>query len=193
MVNLKKLTKEELQATSFKNVSIARNVLKDILNTKAQKFKKDKLINKLTSEFNKFKNFGVDLNDAHKTTTKTILTTKKAEKTVRQGEQDLYDFTKEERDKNRKETKDKFLTERKQKKAGHKIVKFARKKFAREYELADEFRSKVIDGVPVIESFYKGFLDPAIRKFINKYYKLPTQQIIKVMYIKQVIILNGQY
>ena len=53
------------------------------------------MINKLTSEFNKFKFFGIDLNDAHKTTTKTTLTTKNAEKTVRQGEQDLYDFTKE--------------------------------------------------------------------------------------------------
>ena len=40
MVNLKKLTKEELQATGFKNVSIARNFIKDILKSKAQKFKK---------------------------------------------------------------------------------------------------------------------------------------------------------
>ena len=80
MVNLKKLTKTELQATGFKNVSIARNFLKDILKTKSQKFKKDELINKLTSEFNQFKNFGIDLNDAHKTATKTTLTTKKAEK-----------------------------------------------------------------------------------------------------------------
>ena len=116
MVNLKKLTKAELQATDFKNVSIARNFIKDILKSKAQRFKKESLINKLTSEFNKFKNFGIDLNDAHKTTTKTTLTTKKTEKTVRQGEQDLYDFTKEERDKTRNETKNKFLTERKEKK-----------------------------------------------------------------------------
>ena len=28
-------------------------------------------LHKLTSEFNKFKNFGIDLNDAHKITTKT--------------------------------------------------------------------------------------------------------------------------
>ena len=39
MVNLN-LTKAELQATGFKNVSIARNFLKDILKTKSQKFKK---------------------------------------------------------------------------------------------------------------------------------------------------------
>ena len=83
MVNLKNLSKAELQATGFKNVSTARNFIKDILKTKSQKFKKDELINKLTSEFNKFKDFGIDLNDAHKTTTKVELTTKKAEKTVK--------------------------------------------------------------------------------------------------------------
>ena len=55
MVNLKKLTKAELQATGFKNVSVARIFLKDILKNNTQKFKKDELINKLTSEFNKFK------------------------------------------------------------------------------------------------------------------------------------------
>ena len=82
MVNLKKLTKAELQATGFKNVSIARNFLKDILKTKSQKFKKEALIYKLTSEFNKFKFFGIDLNDAHKTTTKSTLATKTAEKIV---------------------------------------------------------------------------------------------------------------
>ena len=54
MENLKKLTKAESQATGFKNVGIARIFLKDILKTKSQKFKKDELINKLTSEFNKF-------------------------------------------------------------------------------------------------------------------------------------------
>ena len=79
MVNLKELTKKELQSIGSKNLSIARNFLKDILNTKAQKFKKDKLINKLTSEFNKFQNFGIDLNEANKTANKANLITKKAE------------------------------------------------------------------------------------------------------------------
>ena len=83
MVNLKKLTKAELQATGFKNVSIARIFLKDILKTKSQKFKKDESINKLTSEFNKFKKFGIDLNEANKITNKATLTTKNAEKSVR--------------------------------------------------------------------------------------------------------------
>jgi hypothetical protein len=65
MVNLSKLSQDELRATDFKNVSTARNYIKDILKTKAQKFKKVELINKLTSEFNKFRNFGIDLNRKH--------------------------------------------------------------------------------------------------------------------------------
>ena len=56
------------------------------------------MINKLTSEFNKFKDFVIDLNDAHKATTKVELTTKKKKL---KGEQDLYDSNKDERDKNR--------------------------------------------------------------------------------------------
>ena len=103
MVNLKNLSKAELQATGFKNVSTARNFIKDILKTKSQKFKKDELINKLTSEFNKFKNFGIDLNDANKTANKAELASKKAQNSVRKAEQDLYDLTKDERDKNRKD------------------------------------------------------------------------------------------
>ena len=138
MVNLSKLTKAELQATGFKNTSTARNFLKDILKTKAQKYKKDELINKLSSEFNKFKNFGIDLNEANKTANKATLTTKKAENLINKGEQDIYDLTKDERDKNRKETKDKLLTERKKKKAGKKIVKFAKKNFAREEDIDEE-------------------------------------------------------
>ena len=128
MVNLKNLSKAELQATGFKNVSTARNFIKDILKTKSQKFNKETLINKLTSEFNKFKDFGIDLNDAHKITTKVELTTKKAKNLINKSEQDIYDLTKDERDKIRNETKNILLTERKKKKAGPKIVKFAKKK-----------------------------------------------------------------
>ena len=82
MLNLSKLTKAELYATGFKNTSKARNFIKDILKTKAQKFKKEALIDKLTSEFNKFKNFGIDLNEANKTANKANLITKKAENIV---------------------------------------------------------------------------------------------------------------
>ena len=177
MVNLKNLSKAELQATGFKNVSAtARNFIKDILKTKSQKFNKEALINKLTSEFNKFKNFGIDLNDANKTANKAELASKKAQNSARTGEQDLYDFTKEERDKQRDEAREELKTGRKKKKAGKKIVKFAKNNFALEIELGDESRSKEINGIPVIESLYKGFLEPAVRKFVNKYYKLPTVQ-----------------
>ena len=47
------------------------------------------MIDKLTSEFNKFKFFGIDLNEANKTTNKAKLTTKKAENIVKKGRQDL--------------------------------------------------------------------------------------------------------
>jgi hypothetical protein len=92
MVNLSKLTKAELQSTGFKSTSTARNFLKDILKTKAQKYKKDELIKKLSSEFNKFKNFGIDLNEANKTANKAKLTTKKAENIVKKGKQDLKEI-----------------------------------------------------------------------------------------------------
>jgi hypothetical protein len=120
-VNLSKLSKDELRATGFKNVSVAKNYIKDILKTKAQKYNKEELINKLTSEFNKFKNFGIDLNEANKTSKKAELTSKKAEISVKKGEQDLYDLTKGERDKIRNEIKSKLVNERKQKKAGKKL------------------------------------------------------------------------
>ena len=171
MVNLSKLSKDELRATGFKNVSTARNYIKDILKSKAQKFKKEELIKKLTSEFNKFKNFGIDLNEANKTSKKADLAGKKAESAVKKGEQDLYDLTKDERDKIRNELKSKLVKERTQKKAGKKIVKFARKNFAVEDETYYKDREKTQD---FTQAFYKGFLEPAVNKFIDTYYKLPT-------------------
>jgi hypothetical protein len=75
----------------------------------------------------------------------------------------------------RNELKSELLKERKQKKAGEKIVKFARKNFARKYDVSEAETIK-IDGINVIQAFYKGFLDPAVKKFIDKYYKLPAQQ-----------------
>ena len=92
MVNLSKLTKAELESTGFKNTSTARIVLKDILKTKAQKYKKDKLIEKLTSEFNKFKDFGIDLNEINKTANTVKLTTKKAENAIKKGKIDLKEI-----------------------------------------------------------------------------------------------------
>ena len=92
MVNLYKLAKAELQATWFKNTSTARNFLKDILKTKAQKYTKDDLINKLKSEYNKFQDFGIDLNEANKTANKAKLATKKAENAIKKGKQDLQEI-----------------------------------------------------------------------------------------------------
>ncbi len=31
----------------------------------------------------------------------------------------------------------------------------------------------------IVEAYYKGFLDPAVSKYIDRYYKLPVQQISK--------------
>ena len=74
--------------------------------------------------------------------------------------------------------KSKLVKERKKKKAGKKVVKFVRKNFAQEYDITDEDDEEKIkvDGIDVIQAFYKGFLDPAVIKFIDKYYKIPTQQ-----------------
>jgi hypothetical protein len=83
--------------------------LKDILKTKAQKYKKDELIKKLSSEFNKFKNFGVDLNEANKTANKAKLTTIKTDIIVKKCDQDIYDLNKEESDKQRNKAKDELF------------------------------------------------------------------------------------
>ena len=155
MVNLSKLSKDELRATGFKNVSTARNYIKDILKSKAQKFKKEELIKKLTSEFNKFKNFGIDLNEANKTSKKADLAGKKAESAVKKGEQDLYDLTKDERDKIRNELKSKLVKERTQKKAGKKIVKFARKNFAKEIIKDENYDEVYFDSNKEIQADYK--------------------------------------
>jgi hypothetical protein len=73
------------------------------------------------------------------------------------------------------------MTEVKRKKdrAGEKIVKFARKISAVEGELGGKLRSKEIDGIAVKEAFYRGFLEPAVNTFIDKYYKLPAHQTCK--------------
>ena len=69
-----------------------------------------------------------------------------------------------------------------------------KKNFSLEVELPEELKSKEINGIKVIEGLHKGFLEPAVRKFIDKYYKLPTLfKIIEMeIYIKEVIILNLQ-
>jgi hypothetical protein len=118
MVSLSKLTKAELQSTGFKNTSTARNFLKDILKTKAKKYKKDELINKLSSEFNKFKNFGIDLNEANKTANRAKLTTQKAENIVKKGKQDLKEIKNKDKEKAGKKI-NKFIKNSKKSKELH--------------------------------------------------------------------------
>ncbi len=57
------------------------------------------MIKKLSSEFNKFKNFGTDLNEANKTANKAKLTTKKAENIVKKGKQDLKEIKNKDKEK----------------------------------------------------------------------------------------------
>jgi hypothetical protein len=82
MVQISKLTKNEIKQTGFNNRSIADKFMKTVLNKKARDFKKkEDLINTLKKEYNKMKNFGIDLNEnakaerkfkkIEKTTTKT--------------------------------------------------------------------------------------------------------------------------
>jgi hypothetical protein len=168
MVNLSKLTKAELQSTGFKNTSTARNFLKDILKTKAQKYKKDELINKLSSEFNKFKNFGIDLNEANKTANKAKLTTKKAENIVKKGKQDL----KEIKIKDAGKKINKFIKNSKKFKELHnkqwhiagviKITKIYNHSDSRGKEYRYEIEEK--DG-----GIYKGTKDEAIEEFKKRY------------------------
>jgi phosphotransferase system IIB component len=63
----------------------------------------------------------LDLNDANKSANKAKLTTNKAENIVKKGEQDLYDFTKEERDKQRNEAREELKTGRKKKRQAQKL------------------------------------------------------------------------
>ena len=64
MVQISKLTKNEIKQTGFNNRSIAAKFMKTVLNKKARDFKKkEELINTLKKEYNKMKNFGIDLNE----------------------------------------------------------------------------------------------------------------------------------
>ena len=64
MVQISKLTKNEIKQTGFNNRSIADKFMKEVLNRKARDFKKkEDLINTLKKEYTKMKNFGIDLNE----------------------------------------------------------------------------------------------------------------------------------
>ena len=58
MVQITKLSKNEIKETGFNNRSIASRFMNTVLNKKAKDFKKkEELISTLKKEFNKMKNF----------------------------------------------------------------------------------------------------------------------------------------
>jgi len=64
MVQISRLTKNDINQTGFKNRSITDNFMKEVLNKKTRDFKKkEDLINTLKKEYTKMKNFGIDLNE----------------------------------------------------------------------------------------------------------------------------------
>ncbi len=78
MVQISKLTKNEIKQTGFNNRSIADKFMKEVLNKKARDFKKkEDLIKALKQEYTKMKNFRIDLNENAKAERKF----KKIEKT----------------------------------------------------------------------------------------------------------------
>ena len=91
MVQITKLTKNKIKETGFNNRSIAAKFMKTVLNKKARDFKKkEELINTLKKEYNKMKNFGIDLNENAQAERKI----KKIEKTIKKGYKQKEEFEK---------------------------------------------------------------------------------------------------
>ena len=91
MVQISKLTKNEIKQTGFNNRSIAAKFMKTVLNKKAKDFKKkEELINTLKKEYNKMKNFGIDLNENAQAERKL----NKIEKTIKTGYKQKEEFEK---------------------------------------------------------------------------------------------------
>ena len=91
MVQITKLTKNEIKQTGFNNRSIAAKFMKTVLNKKARDFKKkEDLINTLKKEYNKMKNFGIDLNENAQAERKL----NKIEKTIKTGYKQKEEFEK---------------------------------------------------------------------------------------------------
>jgi uncharacterized NAD(P)/FAD-binding protein YdhS len=68
MVQISKLSKNEIKETGFNNRTIAAKFMKEVLNKRAKDFKKkEDLIKTLKQEYNKMKKFGIDLNETSKT------------------------------------------------------------------------------------------------------------------------------
>jgi hypothetical protein len=86
MVQISKLTKTEIKETGFNNRSIATKFMKTVMNKKERDFKKkDDLIKTLKKEYNKMKNFGIDLNETSTIERKV----KKIEKTTTKSKEEL--------------------------------------------------------------------------------------------------------
>ena len=91
MVQISKLTKNEINQTGFNNRSIAAKFMKTVLNKKSRDFKKKvDLINTLKKEYNKMKNFGIDLNENAQAERKL----NKIDKTIKTGYKQKADFEK---------------------------------------------------------------------------------------------------
>ena len=86
MVQISKLSKNEIKETGFNNRTIAAKFMKEVLNKRAKDFKKkEDLIKTLKQEYNKMKKFGIDLNETSKTDRKI----KKIEKTSTKAKEKL--------------------------------------------------------------------------------------------------------
>ena len=67
MVQITKLSKDEIKETGFNNRSIASRFMKTVLKKAPKDFKKkEELISTLKKEYKKMKDFGIDLNDTSK-------------------------------------------------------------------------------------------------------------------------------
>ena len=86
MVQISKLTKNEIKQTGFNNRSIAAKYMETVLHKKPKEIKKkEDLIKLLKNEYNKMKNFGIDLNETSQADRKI----KKIEKTVTKGKKEI--------------------------------------------------------------------------------------------------------
>ncbi len=93
MVQISKLTKTEIKETGFNNRTIATKFMKTVMNKTPKDFKKkEELINALKKEYNKMKNFGIDLNESAQMDRKI----KKIEKTRTKATEKL-DFIRKDR------------------------------------------------------------------------------------------------
>ena len=89
MVQISKLTKNEIKQTGFNNRSIATKYMETVLHKKPKEIKKkEDLIKLLKNAYNNMKNFGIDLNETSQAERKI----KKIEKTIKTGYKQKEEF-----------------------------------------------------------------------------------------------------